>query len=96
MNELMIYQVFPLRALTDGQPSHGILEMIDWIPHIKKLGMNAVYFSPVFYKDAIRIVPHFTRFYSYCTALNASSRSWMMSSMFSVPMDRRIVFGLIP
>ena len=48
MNELMIYQVFPLRALTDGQPSHGILEMIDWIPHIKKLGMNAVYFSPVF------------------------------------------------
>ena len=48
MNELMIYQVFPLRALTDGQPSHGILEMSDWIPHIKKLGMNAVYFSPVF------------------------------------------------
>ena len=48
MNELMIYQVFPLRALTDGQPSHGILEMIDWIPHIKKFGMNAVYFSPVF------------------------------------------------
>ena len=48
MNELMIYQVFPLRALTDGEPSHGILEMIDWIPHIKKLGMNAVYFSPVF------------------------------------------------
>ena len=48
MNELMIYQVFPLRALTDGQPSHRILEMIDWIPHIKKLGMNAVYFSPVF------------------------------------------------
>ena len=45
MNELMIYQVFSLRALTDGKPSHGILEMIDWIPHIKKLGMNAVYFS---------------------------------------------------
>ena len=34
MNELMIYQVFPLRALTDGQPSHGF-EMIDWI-HILK------------------------------------------------------------
>ena len=48
MNELMIYQVFSLRALTDGKPSHGILEMIDWIPHIKKLGMYAVYFSPVF------------------------------------------------
>ena len=49
MNELMIYQVFPLRALTDGQPSHGILEMIDWIPHIKKLGMNAVYFHLYFH-----------------------------------------------
>ena len=56
MNELMIYQVFPLRALTDGQPSHGILEMIDWIPHIKKLGMNAVYFSPVFSSSDQKII----------------------------------------
>ena len=44
MNELMIYQVVPLRALTVRQPSHGILEMIEWIPHIKILGMPAVYF----------------------------------------------------
>ena len=34
--------------------------------------------------------------YYSATALNASSRSWMISSIFSVPMERRIVFGLIP
>lgn len=34
--------------------------------------------------------------YLYKTALNASSKSSIISSIFSVPMDRRIVFGLIP
>jgi NOL1/NOP2/fmu family ribosome biogenesis protein len=32
----------------------------------------------------------------YSTALKASERSSMISSIFSVPMERRIVFGLIP
>lgn len=48
MNELMIYQIFPLRAFVDENTTHGILEVKDWIDHIQKLGMNAVYFSPVF------------------------------------------------
>lgn len=48
MNELMIYQIFPLRAFCDGEVSEGILEVKKWIPHMKKLGTNAVYFSPVF------------------------------------------------
>lgn len=48
INELMIYQVFPLRAFVDEETEHGILEMKQWIPHLTKLGMNAVYFSPVF------------------------------------------------
>lgn len=34
--------------------------------------------------------------YDYFTALNASSKSSIISSIFSVPIDRRIVFGLIP
>ena len=25
--------------------------MLDWIPHIKKLGANAIYFSPIFESD---------------------------------------------
>ena len=33
---------------------------------------------------------------AYCTALKASSKSSMISSIFSVPIDRRIVLGLIP
>ena len=37
----------------------------------------------------------FCKKYSYCTALKASSKSSMISSIFSVPIDRRIVLGLI-
>ena len=48
MNDLMIYQIFPLRAFVDEDTTHGILEIKDWIEHIQKLGMNAIYFSPVF------------------------------------------------
>ena len=48
MNDLIIYQIFPLRAFVDEETKHGILEVTDWIPHIKKVGANAVYFSPVF------------------------------------------------
>ena len=33
---------------------------------------------------------------AYCTALKSSSKSSMISSIFSVPIDRRIVLGLIP
>ena len=32
----------------------------------------------------------------YCKALNASSRSSMISSIFSVPIESLIVLGLIP
>lgn len=28
-----------------------ILKVIDWIPHMKKMGINAIYFSPVFESD---------------------------------------------
>ena len=48
MNDLMIYQIFPLRSFAGEGTEHGILEVKEWIPHIKKIGMNAIYFSPVF------------------------------------------------
>ncbi len=35
----------------DGQLEHRILKVNDWIPHIQKLGANAIYFSPVFESD---------------------------------------------
>lgn len=35
----------------DGNLEHRILKVLDWIPHIKKLGSTAIYFSPVFESD---------------------------------------------
>ncbi len=54
--ESCFYQIYPLGFCgapyeNDGIPESRILKVIDWIPHIKKLGMNAIYFSPVFESD---------------------------------------------
>lgn len=54
--ESVFYQIYPLGFCgapfeNDGVLEHRILKVIDWIPHIKKLGANAVYFCPVFESD---------------------------------------------
>ena len=54
--ESVFYQIYPLGFCgapfeNDGVLEHRILKVIDWIPHIKKLGVNAIYFSPVFESD---------------------------------------------
>lgn len=55
--ETVFYQIYPL-GLTgapwenDGQEAHRIRKVLDWIPHLKKLGIGAVYFSPVFESDS--------------------------------------------
>ena len=54
--ESVFYQIYPLGFCgapyeNDGAPAHRILKVKEWIPHIKKLGANAVYFSPVFESD---------------------------------------------
>lgn len=54
--ESVFYQIYPLGFTgvpfeNDGILRHGILKVVDWIPHIQKLGCNAVYFSPVFESD---------------------------------------------
>ena len=51
--ESVFYQIYPLGFCgapfeNDGEENSRILKVMDWIPHIKKLGANAVYFSPVF------------------------------------------------
>ncbi len=55
-NESVFYQFYPLGMTgvpfeNDGQERHGILDVIDWIPHLEKLGIGAVYFSPIFESD---------------------------------------------
>lgn len=54
--EAVFYQIYPLGFCgapfeNDGVLTSRILKVNDWIPHIKKLGANAVYFSPVFESD---------------------------------------------
>ena len=54
--ESVFYQIYPLGFCgapheNDGICVPRILKVKDWIPHIKKLGANAVYFCPVFESD---------------------------------------------
>lgn len=54
--ESVFYQIYPLGFCgapfeNDGVAESRILKVLDWIPHIKKLGTNAIYFSPVFESD---------------------------------------------
>ena len=54
--ESCFYQIYPLGFCgapyeNDGVRESRILKVLDWIPHIRKLGMNAIYFSPVFESD---------------------------------------------
>ncbi len=54
--ESVFYQIYPLGFCgapfeNDGNLQSRILKVIDWIPHIGKLGANAIYFSPIFESD---------------------------------------------
>ena len=54
--ESVFYQIYPLGFCgapfeNDGVLEHRILKVIDWIPHLKKLNINAIYFSPIFESD---------------------------------------------
>ncbi len=55
-NEAVFYQIYPLGLCgapfeNDGVSESRILRILDFIPHIKKLNCNAVYFSPLFESD---------------------------------------------
>ena len=54
--ESVFYQIYPLGFCgapfeNDNVLTHRISKVYDWIPHIKRLGANAIYFSPVFESD---------------------------------------------
>jgi len=54
--ESVFYQIYPLGFCgapfeNDGVATSRILKVNDWIPHVKELGANAIYFSPVFESD---------------------------------------------
>ena len=52
-HESIFYQIYPLGfcgapADNDGIPKNRIAKVIEWIPHMNRIGINAVYFCPVF------------------------------------------------
>ena len=54
--ESIFYQIYPLGFCgapyeNDGITVPRIRKVEEWIPHMKKLGINAIYFSPVFESD---------------------------------------------
>ncbi|MCR5100119.1 MAG: cyclomaltodextrinase [Butyrivibrio sp.] len=54
--ENSVYQIYPLGFVgapfeNDGKLEHRILKVIDWIPHLKKLGIGSVLFNPIFESD---------------------------------------------
>ncbi|GHU41626.1 maltodextrin glucosidase [Clostridia bacterium] len=54
--ESVFYQIYPLGFCgapfeNDGVLEHRIKKVEDWIPHIKNLETNAIYFSPLFESD---------------------------------------------
>ena len=54
--ESVLYQIYPLGFCgapfeNKGIQTHAILKVTDWIPHLKKLGVGAVLFNPVFESD---------------------------------------------
>lgn len=54
--ESVFYQIYPLGFCgapfeNDGILKHRFKKVRDWLPHIKEVGANAIYFSPVFESD---------------------------------------------
>ncbi len=54
--ESVFYQIYPLGFCgapfeNDGIAAKRISKVIDWVPHLEKLGVNAIYFSPLFESD---------------------------------------------
>ena len=54
--ESVFYQIYPLGFCgapfeNDGKLEHRIRKVEEWIPHMEKLGVNAIYFSPLFESD---------------------------------------------
>lgn len=54
--ESVFYQIYPMGFCgapfeNDGVLEHRILKVKDWIPHMEKLGVDAIYFSPIFESD---------------------------------------------
>lgn len=49
----IFYHIYPLGFcdalhVSKGEHKESLLKVVDWIPHLKQLGINAIYFGPLF------------------------------------------------
>lgn len=54
--ESVFYQIYPIGFCGAPYENNGVLEhriekVVEWIPHMKKTGIDAIYFSPLFESD---------------------------------------------
>lgn len=54
IKEAVFYHIYPIgfcgapQFNNNGEPINRIKKVIDWIPHLKSLSINAIYFGPIF------------------------------------------------
>lgn len=104
-DEAVIYQIYPLGLC--GAPlvnnggeceeeagNHRILRILDWIDHIKSMGMSCVLFNPLFESDAHgydtrnynkvdRRLGTNEDFKKVCDAIHASGMKVMLDGVFN-------------
>ena len=86
--ESVFYQIYPMGFCgvpfeNDGIQRHEIKRVEEWIPHMQKLGVNAVYFSPVFESDTHGYNMGFTEAEVVKLFANTSDHSWLLQKSLS-------------
>ena len=102
IKEAVFYHIYPLGFVGAAQYheeeiTHSIKKVEDWIPHMKKLGVNALYLGPVFESHEhgydtsdYRLLDHrlgttmISRGYATACMQPTSASFWMVCSITSV------------
>ena len=99
VNQSIIYHIYPLGfcgapEYNDGVQRYRLDKLIDWIPHLKELNINAVYLGPVFestkhgydtkdyYKIDVRLGDN-TSFKKICQLLHANGIKIILDGVFN-------------
>ena len=100
-DKAVFYQIYPLGFTGAPMPNDGVCvnriqKVKGWIPHLKKLHIGAVYFSPVFESDNHGYdTRDFTKIAMRCTktvsklCLTACSTTWAAAFLRSVTCRRK-------
>lgn len=98
-NSSVFYQFYPLGVCGAPHDNDGVMvprirKLIDWVPHLQRLGADAVYFSPIFDSDShgydtrdYRVIDcrlgTNTDFAALCDALHAADVRVVLDGVFN-------------